>query len=152
MEEIVEPRKVRLFEGRDLPRILKIEASSFGHDAWPAELFREYARASPRLFLVALVGRKIAGYSIACIGRNAAELASIAVLPEYRGLGIASELLTATLRKVRRRGATAVWLMVRPDNAAAIRLYRKFGFVRTSRVRRYYEDGSAGSRMRVRLS
>lgn len=142
---------IRLFEARDLPRILRIENSSFGKDAWPAELFQEYALASPKLFLVAAVGRRLAGYSIACIQRRTAELASIAVLPEYRGRGMATQLLKTTLRKVRRLGATNMWLMVRPDNETAIRLYRTLGFVRTASVRGYYEDGSSGSRMRVRL-
>jgi [ribosomal protein S18]-alanine N-acetyltransferase len=147
----VEEIKIRLFEARDLPRILRIEDSSFGKDAWPAELFQEYARASPKLFLVAIVGRRIAGYSIACIRRQAAELASIAVLPNYRGRGVATRLLKTTRRNVRRRGATAMWLMVRPDNKTAVSLYQTLGFVRTSSVRAYYEDGSAGWRMRVML-
>jgi ribosomal-protein-alanine N-acetyltransferase len=143
--------KIRLFEARDLPRILKIENSAFGTDAWPAELFEEYGRVCQKLFLVATVGRSIAGYSIACLGRHGAELASIAVLPAHRGRGVATRLLKATFRKVRRQGATAMWLMVRSDNESGINLYRKFGFVRTSSVRRYYEDGSTGWRMRAEL-
>jgi [ribosomal protein S18]-alanine N-acetyltransferase len=148
----VEEIKIRLFEARDLPRILRIEDSSFGKDAWPAELFQEYARTSPKLFLVATMGRRrIAGYSIAGIRGHAAELASIAVLPKYRGRGVATRLLKTTRRNVRRRGATAMWLMVRPDNKTAVSLYRTLGFVRTSSVRGYYEDGCAGWRMRVML-
>jgi ribosomal-protein-alanine N-acetyltransferase len=147
----VEEIKIRLFETRDLPRILRIEDRSFGQDAWPAELFQEYARTSPKLFLVAIVGRRIAGYSIACLRAQTAELASIAVLPDDRGRGVATRILKAIRRKVRRRGATAMWLMVRPDNKTAIALYRNLGFVRTSSVRGYYEDGSAGWRMRVML-
>ena len=142
---------IRPFEARDLPRILRIENSSFGKEAWPAELFQEYALESPKLFLVATAGRRLAGYSIACVRRQTAELASIAVLPEYRGRGVATKLLRTTLRKVRRQGATAMWLMVRSDNEPAIRLYRTFGFVRTATVRGYYEDGSSGWRMRVML-
>ncbi len=143
--------KIRLFEARDLSRILRIENSAFGTDAWPAELFQEYARICPKLFLVATVGRTIAGYSIACVQRHAAELASIAVLPAYREHGVATSLLKATLRKVRQQGATTMWLMVRSDNKAGISLYRRFGFVRTSSVNRYYEDGSTGWRMWVKL-
>jgi ribosomal-protein-alanine N-acetyltransferase len=143
--------KIRAFEPRDLRRILKIENGSFGRDAWPGELFREYAREYPELFLIALVGRSIAGYSIACLARGMAEIASIAVLPRYRERGAATTLLQATLRKVRRAGAQSIWLMVRSDNRAAIALYRKFGFVRTSTVSKYYEDGSAGRLMKLAL-
>ena len=44
-----------------------------------------------------------------------------------------------------------VWLMVRRKNEAAIRLYRKLGFVRTATVPNYYEDQSTGWRMRLGL-
>ena len=143
--------KTRIFESRDLPRILRIEDAAFGADAWPAELFEEYARTSPKLFLVAMLGRKLVGYSIGCLRRQTAELASIGVLPDYRGRGVATKLLKVTLRKVRREGAKSMWLMVRRDNEKAIRLYRSLGFEHEATVRRYYEDGSSGSRMRVVL-
>lgn len=142
---------IRRFQIGDLPRILRIEKQSFGADAWPAGLFREYARACPRLFLVAWVGRVAAGYSITCIGKNTAEIASIAVLPEYRGRLIASKLLSRTIRKLQRVGVDAITLMVRRDNRGAIDLYRMFGFVRTATVHGYYEDGAVAWRMRLAL-
>jgi [ribosomal protein S18]-alanine N-acetyltransferase len=145
----VESIRIRRFKASDLPSILKIEKTSFGPDAWPPKLFREYARACPKLFLVAAAGRRIVGYSIACIARQAAELASIAVLPEFRGRGVATRLLKALMNKIRREGIASMWLMVRSDNKTAAALYRKLGFVRTSRVPGYYEDGSPGTRMRA---
>lgn len=147
----MESIRIRRFKPSDLPSILKIEKISFGPDAWPPKLFREYAEAWPKLFLVAAAGRRIVGYSITCIVRQAAELASIAVLPEFRGRGVATSLLKAAINKVRREGIAAMWLMVRPDNKTAASLYKKLGFVRTSRVSRYYEDGSPGTRMRAVL-
>jgi [ribosomal protein S18]-alanine N-acetyltransferase len=139
---------IRKFHPRDLAGILKIENASFGVDAWPAELFREYARACPRLFLVAELNGTIAGYIIACLEKERAEIASIAVLPRYRGRRIASQLLTRTLRTLEGLGASTVSLMVRRDNLSAIELYRKFGFIRTATVHGYYEDGAVAWRMK----
>ncbi len=139
---------IRLFQPRDLPGVLKIEKRSFDADAWPAELFRVYALQCGRLFFVARVGRVVAGYSITCVVKNTADIASIAVLPEHRGRHIASKLLTKTIAKVRRAGVGAVTLMVRRDNRSAIELYRRFGFVRTHTVHGYYEDGAVAWRMR----
>lgn len=133
----------------ELPSILKIERESFGADAWPPDLFREYARYNPRLFLVARAGPGIAGYSITCVTPGKAEIVSIAVSPKYRGRGIASRLLSASIRGAWRAGASTVMLMVRRDNTAAIQLYRRFGFVRTATVKGYYEDGGTGWRMRL---
>jgi ribosomal-protein-alanine N-acetyltransferase len=147
---------VRAFEMRDLPRIVRIDLESFELDAWPREVFLDYTRGAPDLFLVATVdgggaGDRIAGYTIARLTRHGAEIASLAVRPLYRQRGVATALLKTTLRKLRRSGANAVWLMVRPRNEDAIRLYRKFGFVRTGTVPNHYADGSSGWRMRLGL-
>ena len=73
--------------------------------------------------------------------------------PRYRQEGVATALLSATFRKLRKHGAEAVSLMVRRENEPAIRLYRKLGFVRTATVPDYYENGAsrAGWRMRKNL-
>ncbi len=143
---------LRPFEAGDLRRILAIENESFGVDAWPAELFREYAADPHCCFIVAELGRTAAGYSIAVPRRGGFEIDSIAVRPSARGKGIGARLLLYAIGKARRSGAAFVSLTVRRDNAAAIALYRKFGFVRTATVPGYYEDGAAGWRMRLRLS
>ena len=142
---------IRRFRRGDLPRILKIEQESFGVDAWPADLFEEYAAVTPELFLVARAGLRVAGYSITSMVRHGAEIASIAVLPQFRGRGVARRLLARSIRDVRSRGAAALWLMVRRDNYPAIELYKRFGFVRTATVAGYYEDGATGWRMRLEL-
>lgn len=139
---------IRKFQPRDLTGVLKIENASFGADAWPAELFRDFARECPGLFLVAEVKGVAAGYVIGCLHKDRGEIASLAVLPRYRGQGIASRLLTRTLRALERLEAGAVLLMVRRENLAAIELYRQFGFVRTATVYGYYEDGAVAWRMR----
>jgi [ribosomal protein S18]-alanine N-acetyltransferase len=137
---------------RDLRRIVDIERDSFGLDAWPAGLFREYAADPRALFLIARAGRTIAGYIIAVRRRaDAVEIDSLAVHSRYRRLGIAAKLLKAVLRRARSSGVTSIGLMVRRDNDAAICFYRRFGFLRTATVPGYYEDGAPGWRMRLRL-
>jgi ribosomal-protein-alanine N-acetyltransferase len=138
---------VRPFERRNLGRIVEIEQDSFGKDAWPAELFIEYWRRSPELFLVARKGRRIAGYSIARVNWRGAELESIAVDPRYRGQGIARSLLDATVARLRSQSVGALRLMVSTANAPALRFYREYGFVRTRLVKRYYGAGRDAWRM-----
>jgi ribosomal protein S18 acetylase RimI-like enzyme len=55
--------------------------------------------------------------------------------------------MESLLRRVRRRGATRLWLIVRTTNRAASLFYEKYGFERTRRMHRYYEDGADGWRM-----
>lgn len=55
-------------------------------------------------------------------------LDSLAVLPEYRGRGIATMLLKATADKARRSGAGPLGLLVDENNPLAEHIYNKVGF------------------------
>lgn len=71
-----------------------------------------------------------------------AEIFDIAVAPPYRRQGIASLLLQSVLAVGKKRGATEFFLEVRESNAAALALYRKFGFVVTGHRPSYYHDSN----------
>ena len=137
MDQRYSVRRARL---ADLPRILAIERAGFGEWAWDRNLFAEYTRICGEFFLVTLVGDKVMGYSIACLARGAASLESIAVAPAAKGQGAADALLGSLLRRLRRRGATRVALMVKVTNHRAVAFYEKNGFRRIRRVPQYYED------------
>ena len=134
---------IRRAEVRDLSRILRIERASFGEAAWDREIFLEYLRHRPRLFLVAETNTRLAGYIIASTEAGKAELVSIAVAPHYRRRGIGNWMLRQARGRLRRHDVGTWWLMVRTDNEAAIRFYRRFGFVIGRLVKNYYEDGAA---------
>ena len=51
------------------------------------------------------------------------------LLPRFRGQGIGTRLILRTLHAARARGLSRVELAVREDNANAIALYEKVGFV-----------------------
>jgi [ribosomal protein S18]-alanine N-acetyltransferase len=145
------PLRIRPIRLKDLARVMEIECASFGADAYDRDLFLEY-RASGALFLAAALGRRILGYALAEIRGSAAELVSIAVDPRARGRGAASALMDSLLRRLRRRNAPRLSLMVRADNSHAQALYRKYGFRRIRRVPAYYEDGADGVLMTRRAA
>jgi [ribosomal protein S18]-alanine N-acetyltransferase len=148
----VTPAILRSFEPGDLRRVLAIERESFGVDAWPPDLFRDYAADGRCWFTVAESGRVLAGYCIDSRRREGWEIESIAVRPRNRGQGVASLLLRDVIRRAQHSEARHLALMVRRDNAGAIALYRKFGFVRVATVGGYYEDGATAWRMRLPLA
>jgi [ribosomal protein S18]-alanine N-acetyltransferase len=135
------------FRLRHLERILQIERASFGREAWSERIFREIHRDCRDLFLVAKLSGSIVGYMITCMEQNGAEIASIAVHPNYRRRGVAHALMHYTLGRLLRAGVRRAELMVRTENAAGARLYRAFGFRRSGMVRGYYEDGGDAWRM-----
>jgi len=140
-------RRARL---SDLDHIQVIEDECFGEHGYDRKLFAEYSHKCGDLFLVAVRGRNICGYILACIGgqtRERAELISVAVHPKHRGRGVATALMDAILRRLRRRGVTRFHLMVKVNNQSAIAMYEKYGFEPGRLVRQYYEDGMDGRRM-----
>jgi len=65
---------------------------------------------------------------------------NMAVAHEWRGRGVGSSLMEAAIEWARERGLHKLSLSVWPHNAAAIALYRKYGFVeeghRVKQIRR----------------
>lgn len=64
---------------------------------------------------------------------------SLAVLPQWRGRGIARRLLQEAQREAWRRGLPAI-LACAPDNVGAKRLYESLGFRETGQVYIFGED------------
>ncbi|BAA80963.1 N-terminal acetyltransferase [Aeropyrum pernix K1] len=84
--------------------------------------------------------------------RPVGHLVSIAVRPGFRGRGIGSKLLSATVRVMKNvYRVDAIFLEVRVSNMPAIRLYEKFGFRKVRRIKGYYRDGEDAFVMVKRL-
>ena len=145
------PHTVRRPRMADLNRIMEIERASFGDEAYDRNLFAEFLRQCPELFLVAEHGRKVRGYMVTCVRGEQAELVSVAVDPAARGRGAASALMESTLRRLRRRGIERINLVVKATNQRARAFYERYGFEKVRRAPRYYEDGADGWRMAKNL-
>jgi len=65
-------------------------------------------------------------------------IATIGVLPEFRGQGIGRKLLEACEERL---PTESIRLCVRASNEAAIRMYRMNGYDIANKWSRYYEDG-----------
>ena len=59
------------------------------------------------------------------------------ILPEYRGMGIGSELLKNVIEKAREFGLEKIELNVYTTNESAIALYKKFGFKDEGVIHKY---------------
>ena len=66
----------------------------------------------------------------------------MAVAREWRGRGVGSALVAAAIDWARQQGMHKLSLSVFPHNAAAIALYRKFGFVEEGRRVKQYRRAS----------
>lgn len=95
--------------------------------------------------LFALDGQTVAG-TCALVKMNGGnfdfELAKMAVDPAFRGKGVGHQLGEAIVRKARELGAKTLFLESNTVLAPAINLYRKLGFVETSRQPTPYSRGN----------
>jgi ribosomal protein S18 acetylase RimI-like enzyme len=74
------------------------------------------------------------------------------VAASHRGQGVGSALLRATLAAASARGIRRIELVVRADNAAAIKLYERHGFELEGRLRDYMiVDGTAHDALAMAL-
>ena len=92
--------------------------------------------------LVAVAGGEIVGSLSVEASRFGVGEIGMAVVREWRGRGVGSALLTAAIAWARERGLHKLSLSVFPHNAAAISLYRKFGFVEEGRRIKHYRRAS----------
>lgn len=125
----------------DIPAAVEIERASFT-DPWSEDAFHELLQMGDAIFLVATRGivQVLAGYVIARVVADEADILNLAVIPAGRGRGLGGELLDAGLAAVIRRGAREIFLEVRESNVAALALYGSRGFAAVSRRSRYYKN------------
>jgi ribosomal-protein-alanine N-acetyltransferase len=89
-------------------------------------------------------GEDPAGVLICRAIAGEAEILTVGVAPWARRQGVARALMTAAIGAARAAGAADMFLEVDVDNAAAVALYERLGFVRTGLRKDYYDRGAAG--------
>lgn len=103
--------------------IAKIENTCFSNP-WSENNIAESLDNPASNFLVALVDERVVGYMGLQIFSGEGYVTNVAVLPEYRGQGIAKALITEQMKN----DMEFITLEVRESNIPAISLYEKMGF------------------------
>jgi N6-L-threonylcarbamoyladenine synthase len=128
----------------DLPEIMKLETASFANDAWPEETFRSELGAHHTFYILALEGNELVGYAglSKLPGSDQADIQTIAVREDKRGLGIGRLLMNSLTQQATDLDAKEIFLEVRADNSVAQKLYKIFGFKQIGTRKKYYQpDG-----------
>ena len=82
---------------------------------------------------------KVIGYAGLLVAADEGYITNVAVDPSRRRQGVAAQLLQVFDNFARGNRLAFLTLEVRPSNAAAIALYRGFGFREVGRRRNYYD-------------
>ncbi len=136
--------EVRPMTPADLARVLEIEQVAF-RNPWSAELLRRELGHDWSTILVAEEpGPRgqvtLVGFVIFWIVHDELHVLNVATAPEHRNRGVARTVLDAALDQGRRKRCTLATLEVRRSNAAALGLYRDFGFRPVGIRPNYYVD------------
>ena len=122
---------IRRGGAEDLEAVAAIQEASAGAARWKAADYLEQD------FLVALEGNRVVGFLVTrTVAADEREILNLAVVPEFRGKGVARGLVGDALRGFR----GSVFLEVRESNAVAIEFYKSLGFKELSRRAGYYDS------------
>lgn len=111
---------------------------------WSRKSFWQEASNDKAYYLLAIdenADDKIIGYTGMWVLFGEAQITNVAVMPEYRNLGIGRKMMKEIIQIAKSKGADAMILEVRPSNDSALHLYKSLGFKSVGRRRGYYEDG-----------
>jgi len=117
----------------------------------------------PEAFVVAEISGKIVGYIMCKMEHGFSNfkklgfvkkghVVSIAVMNEYRSKGFGSALVNESIKGVKIRQCSELYLEVRCSNNDAVRLYEKLGFSINQRLKTYYRDGEDAYLMAINFS
>ena len=124
----------------DIPWVAAQEKRIFS-DPWPASAFKDSMRMAQVLNILAIDQyKRPCGYLCAQVVADEIQIHNVAVLPDFRRLGIGSRLLEEAEGFARTHGAVCSILEVRIDNEPAIAMYKHLGYERIGRRRNYYRS------------
>lgn len=122
-----------------ISQIAEIEKQSFSRP-WTEKGLSQELDNPNAFFYVACVRDVVLGYvGLHCV-LDEGFIANIAVLPIYRGKGVASKLLEHLEIFAKERSLSRLTLEVRKSNTSAIGLYKKFGFAEDGIRKNFYSD------------
>jgi ribosomal-protein-alanine N-acetyltransferase len=139
----------------DVPVLTSLERTLFPDYPWSQAQFKEEIAGlgGTRQFILALNDGSIIGYAgIMLVAAGVpADLLTVAILPDFRGQGLAQAMLAELESWAKAKGATEVILEVDTKNESAIRLYDLAGYEKISSRANYYGLGVDALIMRKEL-
>uniref|UniRef100_A0A3Q7I8C3 N-acetyltransferase domain-containing protein n=3 Tax=Solanum TaxID=4107 RepID=A0A3Q7I8C3_SOLLC len=115
--------------------------------------YRYFVYLWPQLSFMAFHKGKCVGTVVCKMGEHRGTfrgyIAMLVVLKPYRGKGIATELVTRSIKVMMESGCEEVTLEAEVTNKGALALYGRLGFIRAKRLFRYYLNGVDAFRLKL---
>ncbi|KAK0588842.1 hypothetical protein LWI29_006165 [Acer saccharum] len=115
--------------------------------------YRYFVYLWPNLSFLAFHRGKCVGTVVCKMGEHRTTyrgyIAMLVVINSYRGRGIATELVTRSIKVMMESGCEEVTLEAEVTNKGALALYGRLGFIRAKRLFRYYLNGVDAFRLKL---
>lgn len=131
--------EINPMSSKHISKIAEIEKQCFSAP-WTEKGIAEELNNPNAHFIVAETDNKVLGYIGVHEVCDEAYIDNIAVLPDYRRLGMGVKLLLSARDGAFKRGCSFISLEVRKSNLAAISLYSKLGFKNVGERKNFYTD------------
>ncbi len=147
------PPIIRLLRPDRAQACARLHGQGFAHP-WSPEEMAQLIASSSTVGAAALdrVTGRLHGFVLSRLAADEAEILTIAVDSAQQGRGVGRALLSENLRQAANAGATTMFLEVAKDNAPALALYERIGFVQVGVRAGYYRrpDGSRATALVMR--
>ena len=143
----------RLANLSDVASLVALETKCFESDRLSKRRFKHWVQASNGIFVIAQNHESICGYGLVILRKatRSARLYSLAIDSEYRGQGIASDLLAHLEQLTLSKQRLFMRLEVAETNLTAITLYKRLGYRQFGVYKHYYQDGTHALRLQKSL-
>lgn len=132
----------RAAQPKDVEALAIVDEQCFdGIEAYDKKSFEGELLEKSKQYFVALYQNLVIGYIGVQVLGDELNLLKIAVLPQYRNLGVGFKLMQLTFDFKAQNNLKNYFLEVRQSNERAQKLYKKFGFATKSQREKYYDDG-----------
>lgn len=132
-----EVERIAPMQASDLPEVLAVEQAAYDFP-WTHGNFIDSLRAGHSAWTMRDSGGALIAYAVVMIAIDEAHLLNLTVAPQCQRFGFGWRMLEAMAENARSYGARTMLLEVRPSNAAAQKMYERYGFVRIGARRGYY--------------
>lgn len=126
-------------DGKYLDSVCELDRICFEVN-WSRSVFESEISNPNAYYIVAVCSDRAVGYCGIDFVVDEGSITNLAVLPDYRNKGIASQLLRLIEDFAFNEKLSFITLEVRESNYNAIKLYKKNGFKEVGRRKNYYSD------------
>jgi [ribosomal protein S18]-alanine N-acetyltransferase len=143
---------IRFVKSEDSAALTRLHAQGFDK-AWGTSEFEALIADRSVLGHVAVMQAKPCGFILTRMAVDEGEILSIVTEKKLRGRGHGRHLLQNHIQALLLLRIKVLFLEVEAENEAALRLYRKMGFVEMGRRKSYYRkaDGSSADALTMKL-